>query len=165
MPIFDPTFFKDAEYSWNNGPHFWLANTQMWSNSMDEPAFPKFLRSCFAAFRGQPFFHMNWPDDIEGQPISDMTLTKVQRRLGVADRATVHGFRSSFRDWAAECTDAPHAVMELSLAHAVGGAVEAAYARSTLFEKRRWLMEQWAAYLNESGDVVLIASTAGATLR
>ena len=100
-----------------------------------------------------------------GRPISDMTLTRVLRRLGVADRATVHGFRSSFRDWAAECTDAPHAVMELSLAHAVGGAVEAAYARSTLFEKRRWLMEQWAAYLNESGDVVLIASTAGATLR
>ena len=82
-----------------------------------------------------------------GCPMSDMTLTVVLRRIGVADRATVHGFRSSFRDFAAECTNAPHAVMELSLAHAVGNSVEAAYARSDLFNRRRALMEQWAAYL------------------
>ena len=49
-----------------------------------------------------------------GRPMSDMTLTAVLRRIGVADRATVHGFRSSFRHFAAECTHAPHAVMELS---------------------------------------------------
>ena len=55
-----------------------------------------------------------------GRPMSDMTLTAVLRRIGVADRATVHGFRSSFRDFAAECTHAPHAAMELSLAHAIG---------------------------------------------
>ena len=82
-----------------------------------------------------------------GKPMSDMTLTALLRRLKVADRATVHGFRSAFRDWAAECTHAPHAVMELSLAHAVGNAVEAAYARSDLFDRRRALMDQWAAYL------------------
>ena len=86
-----------------------------------------------------------------GKPMSDMTLTKLLRDLGFADRTTVHGFRSSFRDWAAECTSAPHAVMELSLAHAVGSAVEAAYARSTLIEKRRGLLEQWATYL-ETGE-------------
>ena len=90
-----------------------------------------------------------------GKPMSDMTLTALLRRLKVADRATVHGFRSAFRDWSAECTHAPHAVMELSLAHAVGNAVEAAYARSDLFDRRRALMDQWAAYLaGGSGTVV-----------
>lgn len=55
-----------------------------------------------------------------GTPMSNMTLTKVLRTTGLADRTTVHGFRSSFRDWAAECTNTAHAVMELSLAHKVG---------------------------------------------
>ena len=81
------------------------------------------------------------------RPMSDMTLTKVLRDTGLADRATVHGFRSSFRDWAAEQTDAPHAVMELSLAHTVGTAVEQAYARSDLLARRRRLMRQWADFL------------------
>ena len=61
-----------------------------------------------------------------------------------------HGFRSSFRDWTAERTDAPHAVMEVALAHAVRNRVEAAYARSDLFERRRVLMEQWAGFLGAS---------------
>lgn len=82
-----------------------------------------------------------------GHPMSDMTLTKVLRATGLAERATVHGFRSTFRDWAAECTNAPHAVMELSLAHAVGSSVEQAYARSDLIARRRELMEQWAEFL------------------
>ena len=82
-----------------------------------------------------------------GRPLSDMTLTKVLRTAGLGDRATVHGFRSSFRDWAAEQSNAPHAVMELSLAHAVGSAVERAYARSDLLAKRRLLMVQWAEYI------------------
>lgn len=82
-----------------------------------------------------------------GRPLSDMTLTKVLRDTGLASRATVHGFRSSFRDWAAECTDAPHAVMEISLAHVVGNSVEQAYARSDLLAKRRRLMDQWAAFV------------------
>lgn len=80
--------------------------------------------------------------------MSDMTLTKVLRDTGLADRATVHGFRSSFRDWAAEQTDASHAVMELSLAHTVGTAVEQAYARSDLLARRRNLMQQWADFLS-----------------
>ena len=90
-----------------------------------------------------------------GTPMSDMTLTKVLRTTGLAARTTVHGFRSSFRDWASECTNAAHAVMELSLAHKVGSAVEQAYARSDLLAKRRQLMEQWAAYLTGAeADVV-----------
>ena len=99
-----------------------------------------------------------------GKPMSDMTLTTVLRRLGVADRATVHGFRSAFRDWAAENTHAPHAVMELSLAHIVGNAVEAAYARSDLCAKRRALLDQWAGYIAGDGGgpkVVSIAARRG----
>ena len=86
-----------------------------------------------------------------GRPLSDMTLTKLLRTQGIAERATVHGFRSSFRDWASECTDTPHAVMELSLAHRVGSNVEQAYARSDLLAKRRVLMEQWGAFVAECG--------------
>ncbi len=85
-----------------------------------------------------------------GKPLSDMTLTKVLRDNGLAERTTVHGFRSAFRDWAAERTDAEHAVMELALAHQVGSAVERAYARSDLRERRRELMARWAAFLEES---------------
>ena len=82
-------------------------------------------------------------------------MTKLLRDVGLADRATVHGFRSSFRDWAAECTDAPHAVMELCLAHAVGDSTERAYARSDLLEKRRALMQSWADYMTgDDADVV-----------
>ncbi len=77
-----------------------------------------------------------------------MTLTKVLRVTGLADRATVRGFRSSFRTWASEKTDAPHAVMELSLAHSVGTAVEQAYARSDLLARRRKLMQQWADFVS-----------------
>ena len=90
-----------------------------------------------------------------GQPMSDMTLTKVLRSAGLAQYATVHGFRSSFRDWAAERTNAPHAVMERALAHAVADAVEAAYARSDLIEKRRVLMQAWADFVAGGGATVV----------
>ena len=59
-----------------------------------------------------------------------------------------HGFRSSFRDWAAERTDHPREVIEAALAHVVPNKVEAAYARSDLFERRRRLMDEWASYLD-----------------
>ena len=76
-----------------------------------------------------------------------MSLTKVLRDNNLADRATVHGFRSSFRTWASERTSADHAVMELCLAHAVGSSVEQAYARSDLLAKRRILMCQWGRFV------------------
>ncbi len=85
-----------------------------------------------------------------GAALSDMTLTKLLRSKGLADRATVHGFRSSFRDWAAETTDTPHAAMELALSHRVGNSVEQAYARSDLLAKRRALMQSWARYVTKS---------------
>ena len=83
-----------------------------------------------------------------GRALSDMTLLNMLKRIDVP--AVPHGFRSSFRDWAAECTDAPHAVMEVALAHVVGNSTEAAYFRSDLFERRRTLMTQWADYLSET---------------
>ena len=86
----------------------------------------------------------------KGKELSDMTLTKVLRSTGLAKRATVHGFRSAFRIWASEQTDAAHATMELSLAHRVGPSVEQAYARSDLLEKRRRLMNDWAAFVAET---------------
>ncbi len=88
------------------------------------------------------------------RPLSDMTLTKLLRDRKLADRAHVHGFRSSFRDWASEQTATPHAVMELSLSHAVGDAVERAYARSDLLGKRRALMDAWGEYVTRPAAAV-----------
>ncbi|MCY4495878.1 MAG: integrase arm-type DNA-binding domain-containing protein [Rhodospirillaceae bacterium] len=88
-----------------------------------------------------------------GRPLSDMALTKVLRDTGLAERATVHGFRSSFRDWCAE-TGKPREIAEAALAHIVGG-VEGSYFRSDLFERRRRLMADWAGYLgHETATVV-----------
>ena len=83
----------------------------------------------------------------KGKSLSDMSLTKLLRDNGLAERATVHGFRSTFRTWASEKTSADNAVMELSLAHVIGNAVEQAYARSDLLAKRRTLMEQWGDFV------------------
>lgn len=73
-----------------------------------------------------------------------MALEMVLRRMKVD--ATVHGFRSAFRDWAAEQTSAPREVAEAALAHVLENKVEAAYRRSDLFEKRRALMDAWAQH-------------------
>ena len=81
-----------------------------------------------------------------GKPRSDATLSQLIKELGIA--AVPHGFRSSFRDWAAERTSTPREVVEAALAHTVQNPTEAAYARSDLFERRRLLMNNWAAYLN-----------------
>lgn len=79
-----------------------------------------------------------------GKMLSDMTLTKVMRDLDAP--FTVHGFRSSFRDWAAELTDCPDEVAEAALAHSVRQQVVAAYKRTTFFDKRRTLMDDWGRY-------------------
>ena len=82
-----------------------------------------------------------------GRPMTPENLMKVLRTLGLADRATVHGFRTSFRTWASERTDIPREVCEMALAHTVGNAVEQAYSRSDLLEKRTSLMSQWDGFL------------------
>ena len=93
-----------------------------------------------------------------GKPLSDMTLSKLLKEQGV--KAVPHGFRPSLRDWAAEATDHPREAAEAALAHQVRDRVEAAYARSTLFERRRLLMNDWSSYLG--GEAALRVSPAAA---
>jgi len=81
------------------------------------------------------------------KPLSDMTLTKALRTMGVTD-ATVHGFRSSFTDWSSERTNYPKEVADKALAHQIPDQVEAAYRRTVFFDKRRKLMMLWANYLH-----------------
>ena len=88
------------------------------------------------------------------------SLLMLLRRMGHGD-ITAHGFRSTFRDWAAERTNFPREVTEMALAHAISDAVEAAYRRGDLFDKRRKLMDAWAAYCakveTDAGKVVALA--------
>ena len=84
-----------------------------------------------------------------GRVLRDSTLSKLLRELGIG--AVPHGFRSSFRDWAAERTDVPREVCELALAHVNSDRAGAAYRRIDLFERRRGLMAAWAAYVTETG--------------
>ena len=81
--------------------------------------------------------------------LSSMAMAMLLRRMDVD--VTVHGFRSTFRDWAAECTGYAHEVCEMALAHAIGNKAEAAYRRGDLFDKRRRLMDDWAIYCASGG--------------
>lgn len=87
---------------------------------------------------------------LRGRPLSDMTLSKVLRTAG-GPNATVHGFRSSFRDWAAECTTVRGDIVETALAHTNPNRVEAAYRRTNYLDQRRDLMREWAAFLSADG--------------
>lgn len=81
-----------------------------------------------------------------GKAISDITMAKAMRSMNVTG-VTVHGFRSSFTDWAAERTDFPKEIADKALAHKIPNAVEAAYRRTDFFDKRRVLMDQWAEFV------------------
>ena len=89
-----------------------------------------------------------FPGRKPGRPLSGMAMEMVLRRMKVA--VTVHGFRSSFRDWAGETTDTPREVCEAALAHTVGNSAELAYRRGDALDKRRHLMEVWGAYCHKS---------------
>ncbi|MGF6856766.1 integrase [Paraburkholderia sp. CI3] len=86
-----------------------------------------------------------FPGAKKGKPLSNMAMLIVLRRMQRAD-LTVHGFRSTFRDWAAECTTYPNEMAEMALAHAVDDKVEAAYRRGDMFQRRRQMMDDWVAY-------------------
>ena len=86
-----------------------------------------------------------FPGIKDGRPLSQVHLLQITQRIAQR-RVTLHGFRSTFRDWAAERTSYPSEVAEMALAHTVGSAVERAYQRTDLFDKRRRLMEDWGAY-------------------
>ena len=111
-----------------------------------------------------------FPGARKGRPISNMAMLMTLRRMDQKDREgqgkgwrdsndnviTAHGFRSTFRDWAAECTHHAREVCEMSLAHVVAHGAEAAYWRSDLLEKRRMLMTEWANFvtLNVNGSAI-----------
>ena len=101
-----------------------------------------------------------FPGARAGRPLSSMAMLELLR--GMKSELTVHGFRSSFRDWAAERTPHPNEVVEMTLAHAIKDKTEAAYRRGDLLEKRRRLMNDWANYLvpaaRRAGYVRLVAS-------
>jgi integrase len=103
-----------------------------------------------------------FPGMREGTGLSNMSLLAVLKRMGRAD-LTVHGFRSTFRDWAAECTNFPRELAEKALAHAVKSEVEAAYQRGDLLAKRGKMMDVWTAYCakkREPGTVVPLQAQA-----
>ncbi len=106
-----------------------------------------------------------FPGAKAGQPLSNMALLMTLRRMG-RGCLTAHGFRSTFRDWAAETTAHPGDVVEMALAHTIGSQVEAAYRRGDLFEKRRRLMQEWAAFCGTScgENVVPLRKRRGASL-
>jgi integrase len=79
-----------------------------------------------------------------GKPLSNMAMSQLLKRMDT--RVTVHGFRSSFRDWVAECTSFPNEVAEAALAHTIRNAAEAAYRRGDLLEKRREMMQAWGDF-------------------
>jgi integrase len=95
-----------------------------------------------------------FPGQRRGKPFSNMALLLLLRRMGRG--VTAHGFRSSFRTWAAERTNYPREVVEAALAHVTGNAVEQAYQRGDMFDKRVRLMRDWAEYCNnaETGNVI-----------
>ncbi|HJW78232.1 MAG: tyrosine-type recombinase/integrase [Microvirga sp.] len=88
-----------------------------------------------------------FPGKLRAAPLSSATMHQVLRRMKIED-ATVHGFRSSFRDWAGECTSFPREIAEAALAHVVGDKTERAYRRGDALEKRRKLMEAWSGFLS-----------------
>ena len=113
----------------------------------------KILQRAKALSDGGPYV---FPGRSPKKALSNMAFLMMLRRLG-RDDTTAHGFRSSFRDWAAERTNVPRAVCEAALAHTLRDKTEAAYHRSDLFERRRELMTTWAAFATaKKGEVVAI---------
>jgi integrase len=86
-----------------------------------------------------------FPGDKSGQPLSKMVFLRLLRRMNRSD-VTTHGFRATFRDWAAEHTNFPNEVAEMALAHTISSKVEQAYRRGDLFERRRRMMASWSTF-------------------
>ena len=96
-----------------------------------------------------------FPGNKRGKPLSNMAMSMLLRRMG-EEEITAHGFRSSFRDWAGDCTSFPREIAEAALAHKIGDSTEQAYRRSDALEKRRKLMQAWSDYClgRKAGKVV-----------
>lgn len=110
------------------------------------------LLSSLPRIEGSPYL---FPGARQGRPLSNMAMLMGLRRMGRSD-LTMHGFRSTFRDWAAEKTHYPREVCEVALAHTVAIGAEAAYWRGDVFEKRRALMADWAAFATTAPSTNII---------
>jgi integrase len=102
-----------------------------------------------------------FPGNNAKQPLSNMAMSMHLRRLG-SDKVTVHGFRSTFRDWASEATSFPHEVCEAALAHVIKNKAESAYRRGDMLAKRAKLMVAWADYCEPKAAGKIIPLTRGA---
>jgi integrase len=105
---------------------------------------------------GPPSGRYVFPGQRLRQPLSNMAMLMLLKRMQY-ESLTVHGFRSTFRDWAAEKTNTPHEVCEMALAHAIGNKAEAAYRRGDLFERRRTLMADWQRYCETAKRAKIVA--------
>lgn len=112
-----------------------------------------------AAFALAPDSELIFPNLTSGKPMSDQAFTKVVLRENLHVTYTAHGFRSTFRTWAAEKTKYPREVCEQALAHNILEAVEAAYSRTTFVEQRRCLMQDWADYLSHTEETASIVNS------
>jgi integrase len=104
--------------------------------------------------KAQPRDGWLYPGHKKGKPLSNMAMLNLLDRMGYGE-FTVHGFRSTFRDWVAECTEYPGELAEMALAHAVESKVEGAYRRGDMLERRRKMMEEWARYCSSPPAKVL----------
>jgi integrase len=105
-----------------------------------------------------------FPGGRKGQPLSNMAMLAVLKQMDRSE-LTAHGFRSTFRDWAAERTNFPHEVAEMALAHTVSDKVEAAYRRGDLLQKRRQIMEAWARFCATTRSPAEVVPISGSRLR
>jgi integrase len=99
-----------------------------------------------------------FPGQKSGKPLSNMSMEMVLRRMNI-EGVTVHGFRSSFRDWAGNATNFPREVTETALAHVIGDKAEQVYRRSDALDKRRKLMDAWAAFCEPRGLAMVVPLT------
>jgi integrase len=133
-------------------------NTATWTRPEDHMKAGKEhrvpLTSRMIEVLGEPGNGLLFPGTKMGRPLSDMSLTMPLRRAEL--KITMHGFRSTFRDWCAEATNTPREVAEACLAHTIQNQTERAYARSDLFDKRRKLMDRWSAYCCAAGNVTAL---------
>ena len=106
-----------------------------------------------------------FPGQKRGHCLSNMSMTNVLKRSGWLDKTTVHGLRSTFRDWVGECTNYPDRLAEVALAHQLSDAVQAAYFRADMMEKRRDMMSAWAQFLEKQPANVVPLSEAKNTRR
>jgi integrase len=96
-------------------------------------------------------FEYLFPGARAGKPLSNMAMQMTLRRMGLADQAVTHGFRSTFRDWGSETGDYPNELLEMAIAHTVSNKVEAAYRRGDLLKKRHQLMADWERFCSSRG--------------